>query len=77
MRDNSPMRLSEFEALVKTWRCRIEKTTKEWEIRDNTDDMRITGFSLSNPDLSNYDLLKQHLHLDSTINQLNTIAKGI
>lgn len=45
MGDNSPVRLPDFESLVKKWQCRIQKTTKEWEIRDNTDDMRITGFA--------------------------------
>lgn len=45
MGDNSPMRFGEFEALVKKWDCRIEKTTKEWEVRDNNDGTRIVGFA--------------------------------
>lgn len=45
MGDNSPMRFGEFEALVKKWNCRIERTTKEWEVRDNNDGTRVTGFA--------------------------------
>jgi len=45
MGDNSPLRLGEFEFLVRSWKCRIEKTSKEWEVRDDTDGMRITGFA--------------------------------
>ncbi len=44
MGNNSPMRFGDFEALVKKWNCRVEKTTKEWEVRDNSDDARVTGF---------------------------------
>ncbi|MBX9880282.1 MAG: hypothetical protein K2Y22_17620 [Candidatus Obscuribacterales bacterium] len=45
MGDNSPMRLGDFRLLVHKWDCRIEKTTKEWEVRDNKDNLRVTGFA--------------------------------
>lgn len=45
MSGNSPIRLAVFEAMVREWNCRIAKTTKEWEVIDNTDEMRVTGFA--------------------------------
>jgi len=45
MGGNSEISLREFEALVKSWDCSPVKTTKESEVRDNRDGMRISGFA--------------------------------
>ncbi len=45
MGGNSSIRLAAFEAMVQKWNCRIAKTTKEWEVIDNADEMRVTGFA--------------------------------
>jgi len=37
--------LRKFEAEVRSWRCSIVKTAKEWEIVDDTDGSWITGFA--------------------------------
>lgn len=39
-----PMKFHAFVALIKSWNCRYEKTTKEWEVVDNEDGMRVSGF---------------------------------
>jgi hypothetical protein len=40
-----PMKLPEFKRLIGSYQCKIIKTTKEWEVRDSIDDMRISGFA--------------------------------
>jgi hypothetical protein len=40
-----PMKLPEFQRLVGSYDCQIVKTAKEWEVRDCTDGMRISGFA--------------------------------
>lgn len=40
-----PMSHRGFEKLVKSWNCSIQKTTKEWEVKDKTDGMRVSGFA--------------------------------
>jgi len=42
---SSPISLREFQALVKSWDCSIVKTTKEWEVKDNQDNMWVSGFA--------------------------------
>ena len=40
-----PIKLAEFKRLVGSYDCQIAKTSKEWEVRDSTDGMRISGFA--------------------------------
>ena len=40
-----PMKFPDFKRLVSSYQCQIVKTTKEWEVRDLTDGMRISGFA--------------------------------
>jgi hypothetical protein len=40
-----PMPLRKFETLVKSFGCRVERCTKEWEIRDSNDGKRVMGFA--------------------------------
>ncbi len=40
-----PIKLPEFKRLVGSYHCQIVKTTKEWEVRDCTDGMRVSGFA--------------------------------
>ncbi len=39
-----PMKLPEFKRLVGSYKCKIVKTTKEWQVRDSIDGMRVSGF---------------------------------
>jgi hypothetical protein len=45
MGGNSPMALKNFKALVNSFNCSIVKTTKEWQVVDNTDGQWVCGFA--------------------------------